>query len=579
MTQGVTLEATAEYNYTFLQVRDEAENQPKLDLTLEPDDPLAQTPNSIPTPEAPLRENSFQKAEPLPKQCSLDNSSSTEKKIITFGNIKIAGSTIFQEDDLRPILEAFQEREPTREELSIIADSITLIYLNKGYINSRAVINLKTVDGKPEILVTEGRIGQIEIYGLRRINLSYVCSRISLGANVPLDTNELENQLRLLRADPLFENIEASLRAEKKEGVSTLVVRVKEANPFVSSLSVDNYFPPVVGSERFGTELRYRNLTGIGDEIAASYYRSFSGGAEVWDFIYRAPLNPKNGTLQLRAAPSNTSIIQEPFDRFGVRETQELYEISYRQPLIRSLNEELALSLSFTYQDGQTFILDNIPVPFLQGPNESGVTRTSVIKFSQDYTRRDFSGAWSLRSQFSLGTGWFGATVNESPIPDSRFFSWLGQVQRVQRLDNNHLLLMQADLQLTPNTLLTSQQFIIGGGQSLRGYRENLRTGDNGFRFSIEDRIAILRNKSGYPVLQIAPYVDLGGVWNNAKNPNRIRNESLLLNTGLGVLWDKPLGIHGLTLRLDYSIPIYSIKDRGDNIQDTAFYFSARYQI
>ncbi len=422
----------------------------------------------------------------------------------------------------------------------------------------------------------------------------------------------MENQLRLLRADPLFENVEATLRApdkpsrelsrenilqralnkpkfsenivnssaEKKEkqGASTLVVRVKEANPFTASVSIDNYFPPVVGSQRFGTELRYRNFTGIGDEIAASYYRSFTGGAEVWDFIYRVPLNPMNGTLQFRAAPSRNYITQEPFNNFGVRGTQEFYEVTYRQPVVRSYIEEFALSLNFTYQNGQTFIFDNIPLPFLQGPNTEGVTRTSVIKFSQEYSKRDTQGAWSLRSQFSLGTGLFDATVNSAPAPDGRFFAWLGQVQRVQRLSDDHLLLMQLDLQLTPDNLLTSQQFIIGGGQSLRGYRENLRTGDNGFRFSIEDRFTFLRDKSGYATFQLAPYVDLGAVWNNAGNPNRIANENFLVNTGLGVLWNKAFGLDGLNLRFDYSIPILATSDRGDDIQDTALYFSVRYQ-
>lgn len=364
----------------------------------------------------------------------------------------------------------------------------------------------------------------------------------------------------------------------KEEGVSTLVVRVKEASPFTASVSIDNYFPPVVGSQRWGAELRYRNLTGLGDEIAGSYYRSFTGGAEVWDFIYRVPLNAMNGSLQFRAAPSRTSVTEEPFNNFGVRGTQELYEVTYRQPLIRSYNEEFALLLNFTYQNGQTFILNDVPIPFLQGPSAEGVSRTSVIKFSQEYTKRDTQGAWSLRSQFSLGTGLFDATINESPTPDGRFFAWLGQVQRVQRLSNDHLLLMQLDLQLTPDSLLTNQQFIIGGGQSLRGYRENLRTGDNGFRFSLEDRFTLLRDKAGYATLQLAPYVDLGAVWNNPGNPNRIVNETFLVNTGLGFLWNKLLGIDGLNLRLDYSIPVLATSDRGDSIQDTALYFSVRYQ-
>jgi hemolysin activation/secretion protein len=100
-----------------------------------------------------------------------------------------------------------------------------------------------------------------------------------------------------LRIDPLFKNIEASLRAGSGVGQSILVVRVTEANPLEASLGVDNYSPPSVGSERLGVNLRYRNVTGLGDEIAGSYYHTTTSGADIFDFSYRVPLNAMNGTF------------------------------------------------------------------------------------------------------------------------------------------------------------------------------------------------------------------------------------------------------------------------------------------
>jgi hemolysin activation/secretion protein len=84
-----------------------------------------------------------------------------------------------------------------------------------------------------------------------------------------------------------------------------------------------------------------------------------------------------------------------------------------------------------------------------------------VLKFGQDYIRRDLQGACValVRSQFNAGLGLFNATTNAGPVPDGRFFSWLGQVQR---MGANNLLLAQAEVQLTPDSLLPSQQFVIG---------------------------------------------------------------------------------------------------------------------
>ena len=62
--------------------------------------------------------------------------------------------------------------------------------------------------------------------------------------------------------------MEARLRPTGKVGQSVLIVRVEEANPLIGSLGVDNYSPPSIGAERSGVELRRRNLTGMGDELA-----------------------------------------------------------------------------------------------------------------------------------------------------------------------------------------------------------------------------------------------------------------------------------------------------------------------
>jgi hemolysin activation/secretion protein len=495
---------------------------------------------------------------------------------IQVNRIEVTGSTVLSSEQLNRITKPFEGSTVSFQELTSVIDEINQLYLEQGYTNSRAILEAQTIaNGVVQIRVVEGTLERIEVEGTRRLNPNYVRSRVNLGVGTPLNTTKLEEQLRLLRADPLFKNVEAILRSGSEPGQSILVVRVTEADPFEASVSFDNYSPPSVGSERLGINTSYRNLTGNGDQLAASYYRTTTGGADVFDFSYRIPLNAMNGTLQLRAAPNRNEVTQSPFDEFDIRGESQLYEISYRQPLIRSLREEFALSLGFAYQSGQTFTFAG-PTPFGFGPDERGVSRTSVIKFGQDYLRWDSLGAWSLRSQFSFGTGLFNATTNPDSIPDGRFISWLGQVQRVQLLNKNNLLILQADLQLTPDALLPSQQFIIGGGQSLRGYRQNVRAGDNGLRFSVEERMTLQRDEAGNAIFQLAPFVDLGTIWNVSDNPNNLQKQRFLASVGLGLLW-QPLS--NLSVRLDYGLPLVNLDDRGENVQDSGFYFSVNYKL
>ena len=514
----------------------------------------------LPSTSTPAPENS--PAPPAPK--------------IAITKIEVNGSTILGSKDLNPITQPLEGQTVTLEQLRQAADAITQLYLDRGYITSRAILADQTVaNGVVQIRVVEGSLERIDIEGTQRLKPSYVRNRIQLGTNSPLSRDQLEDQLRLLKADPLFTNVEASLRPGTQLGQSILVVRVTEAKAIDGLLQTDNYSPPSVGAVRLGGAISYRNLTGIGDQLSASYFGTTRGGSDAFDFNYIAPINAMNGTVQLRIAPSKNRIIDPAFTALDIRGQTTLYELSYRQPLIRTPREEFALSLGFAIQDGQTFLFNDLGFPFGIGPDANGNSKTRVLKFGQDYVSRDPQGAWALRSQFNLGLGILNATENDALIPDGRFFSWLAQAQRVQRLGDSNLLIAQLDLQLTPDSLLPSQQFVIGGGQSLRGYRQNARSGDNGFRFSVEDRIALARDEAGLPTFQLAPFFDMGTVWNQSDNPNPLPSQKFLAAIGLGLLW-QPLP--RLNVRLDYAIPFVDLRDRGTDAQDRGFNFSLSYQ-
>ena len=489
--------------------------------------------------------------------------------------VLILGSTILTPEEINPLVGPLEGRLVTLSELRQLANKITEIYLERGYVTSRAILPAQTIsEGVVRIEVIEGILTEIQIEGTKRLRNSYIESRIRLGVGQPLDTARLENQLRLLRANPLFENIEASLRASETPGESILIVRVTETNPFEFSINSDNYSPPTVGSERVGSTLFHRNLTGRGDFFVASYNttRLFDDESDVFDFIYNLPINAMNGTLQARAAPNSNRIGQE-FEDLDISGTTDVYEFSYRQPIFRNPRQEFALSLGLSYQRTKTLFNDMSLREFDPTLNDDGINSTTVIRLGQDYIRRDSLGAWALRSQFNIGTGLFGATVKEDSEADGHFFSWLGQVQRVQRLSASHLLIVQGDLQLSSTSLLPYQQFIMGGGLSLRGYRQNVRSGDNGFRFSIEDRITVYRDESGLPLIQFTPFIDIGAVWNDDSNPNNefLPHQRFLAGTGIGLIWQP---VPQFDLRLDYGVPLVDLDDRGNNAQDSGFYFS-----
>ena len=526
-------------------------------------------PQSIPAP-VPLPADSPPKPTVTPNP---DPVSPDDARSVLVSQIRVVGSTVFTATNWTPIIQPLVGTTTSIGELKNIADRLTQLYLDRGAITSRFVLVTPVDGGQITFQAIEGSIEQINIVGLTKLNPNYVRSRVALGTNTPLNVNKLEEQLRLLRTDPLLANIEASLKAGSGIGKSILTVRVTEANPLSVNLTTDNYSPPSVGSERIGAAIEYRDPTGELGSVNLNYNHSLPAGSDIFDFSYKIPLNPLQGTLQARIAPNTNQIITAPFQNL-FRGRSQLYELSYRQPFTRSLREEFALSFGVALQTGETFIAGT-PAPFSTGPNAQGVSQTTVLKFGQDYVTRDVSGAWAVRSLLNFGVGIFGATINADPVPDGRFFSWQGQLQRVQVLTPDQLLIAQIDAQLTPNSLLPVHQFAIGGGQSVRGFRQNARAADNGVKLSIENRITIQRDATGNQTLALAPFFDSGWVWNKADNPNPLPNQNFLAGVGLGVIWQP---VPRLNLRVDYGVPLIKLSDRGNNIQDSGLYFSVNYQ-
>ena len=546
----------------------------QIELKYQPENTLLSQVNQEPlVPPSPIPETETpKKVEPSP---ALDTPE-TETNSVKINKINVVGSTIFHSQDFQPIIKPLEGKTSSLAELKATADQITQLYLEDGYITSRAVVVSDSLaDGNVKIEVIEGIVDLIRVVGADRL-IKYVRSRVNLGVGSPLNTGELEEQLRLLRIDPLIENIEAKISSGKGIGQSTIVVRVEAAKSLSLQAGIDNYSPPSIGSERLNLEAAYQNVTGLGDILSVAYRPSIEafGGTYSLDFDYKIPINAKNGTIAAGIDINRSEVINDFAEDLDINGETERYNISYRQPLIRSTSQELALSLGFDYQDGQTFLFQE-GFPFGLGPDEDdGVSKTSVLRFGKDYVLRQPSGAWAFGSSFNLGLGIFGATDNEGSIPDGQFFSWLGQAQRLQVLNDDNFLIIQAEFQLASDSLLASQQFVIGGGQSIRGYRQNVRSGDNGLRFLIEDRWTVIQNRIGQPQLTLAPFFNMGTVWNDGDNPNDLTNQNFIAALGLGVIWQP---FEDLNLRVDYAPPLVDLDDRGDNIQDNGLHFSLSY--
>ncbi|NEQ33382.1 MAG: ShlB/FhaC/HecB family hemolysin secretion/activation protein [Leptolyngbya sp. SIO4C5] len=486
---------------------------------------------------------------------------------------ELQGSTAFDDANLtaaiRELVTLPSDRPASYPELVQITAVTGQYYRENNHLLQTLLFQGVTPDGVALLTVQEWEIAEIEVTGLRRLPSGYVSARLALATGTPVDVQRLQNALRVLNSDPLIESFTANLVEGITPETAVLRLDVTEAETFSASLNANNGRSPSIGTFERGLQLQERNLLGLGDSISVSY--DGTEGSNSVSTSYTVPVSPYNTTVSLSYTTSDSRIIQPPFDVFDIESTARYYDLAIRHPLMQTPTEELALGLTFSrWETSSRFLEDllgqSIPLETL-GSDDQGRTRLSVLRFSQEWTQRGQGQVLALRSQFNLGLDAFGATINDQ-APDGRFFSWRGQGQYIQRLAPDTLLLLRGTVQLSDRALVPLEQFALGGAGTVRGYRRDAVTADNGLFFSAEARLPILRvPEAGNGVLQIAPFVDVGHAWSRGDLQPELET---LAAVGLGLRWQST----GLNVQLDWGLPLTETEVGTSNLRDSSLQFS-----
>jgi len=446
----------------------------------------------------------------------------------------------FTDAELAGVTSSFTNREISTEDLEAARRSVTVFYVNHGYVNSGAVIpDQDPTNGIVRIRIVEGVLSGIELKGNRWLRDGYIESRVRRWSGPPLNLVQLQEGLQLLRQNPNVEQINAELKPGVAPGQAQLALRVADQQPFRLGLQVDNQRPPSVGAVQIWAIASDQNLTGHSDPLEFRYgiANANSGGLELsgvdnLESSYLLPITPYDTTLGLFLSRRNTTVIENTFASLDITSLTTGYGVVLRQPIYQRANQEAAISVAFDWRQNETWLLDE---PFSLSPGAvDGEMIVSVLRISQEWIQRGQNHVAALRSTFNFGLDVLNATDNGVPgDPDARYFSWQGQGQYVQRLfDTQNQLVLRVSGQWTAEPLLALEQFSVGGFNTVRGYLENQMVRDRGVASSVEFRLPILFDKTGAGIVSIAPFFDAGGAWNVNGSPS----PTAIYSVGSGLL-------------------------------------------
>ncbi len=475
----------------------------------------------------------------------------------------LSGNTVFSDAELGEITAPFENREISSEELQEVQHRLTLHYVNRGYINSGAVLpDQQVTDGVVRIQIVEGRLTDITVTGTKTLLPEFVSERLELGAGPPLNVNELGERIQILTQSRFINRINADLKPGDRPGEAQLTADIEEPRPYQIQFSVDNQVVPTLGDVRGVVRGWHQNLTGWGDILTTEV--EVAEGLDSILGSYSRPITAQDTRIELRGEKEDTKVVNE-FEFLGIE--SEFWSLGFNitHPFYLNPQDTLTVSAGLERRHSQTFILGS-GFAFSPGVEPDGESDVTVIRLGVEFVRRSRSQVFAARSTFSFGIDAFNATVNPTG-PSAEYFAWLGQFQWARRVgERGGQVLLRVDAQLTPDQLLPMEQYSVGGARSVRGYQENQIVRDYGFSGSIEYRHPVYQ-KNGRNVVQVAAFIDGGGAWNNdVPNPE----PRTIWGPGIGLLYDPSPRLHA---ELYWGIGIEDISNQEDSLSNDGIHF------
>ncbi len=428
--------------------------------------------------------------------------------------VKCNSSEILTQEDIDAVTSAYIGRQVTVKELQEMAEKITDLYREKGYMTCGAVLPPQRIhEGVVEIRLIEGKTGEVNVTGNRHTKESYITGCLGLKPGEIANVDKLNRDLRWFHGTNDMQ-LRVVMKPGTQKGTTDYEIMAFEPKNQSVTLYVDNDGYETSGRWREGLFYNMRSLTGNRDALRASFIRS--QGTKAWAFGYSFPVSKRGMRLDLNYASNKTEVTKGELKPLGVEGKSTSYSLTWRVPFHITEHSRHEAGLQYVHQTAKTelghgtdlvvpWVDDKIQrvipyVSFTHYGNSTVLYHKHSFVFAQ---RRDIDGVSDKASLYRLNFFW------------------------QKRYKNGQFWQARMDGQLASGDYLaSSDRFFIGGVNSVRGYEEGFIGGDKGLSAGIEYHIPLDKAKR----FSVFPFFDWGTVGGDTAPEHRT-----LMSAGLGI--------------------------------------------
>lgn len=451
--------------------------------------------------------------------------------------ININNTTVFEEKDFEELIKPYLNSCNGLKNLSNLRDKISNIYIDKGYVTSRAYFKPQDLSsGVVDIDILEGKVEKIEEVGVNASNLYlYFEDRI-------LNLQDLE--VGIQQAQRLgSQKVDLQLIQGTKTGYTIVkIVGENVSKPYYGNIGVNNFGTKKTGKNQISINLSYENPFNINDIINLNLNSTnnvFKDNNKTLSSMFSYSFPVERFLFNVDYSHSNYKQLNK--DEFG----SSFQSDGLTNSILLGANYELYHTNNHTFElistlekKKNTNYLNDVRLELQSYElNEFGLgVKHSYLEDSYNYysklmAYKSFSGS--------------GATFAKQ---DTEYSKYVLDLNFTKNFDTQNQLKFNTNLrgQYSDSYLFGTEEIAMGGVYSIRGFNHSGLSGNSGFYDRNELSVKYLIDED----IIISPYIglDLGHV---IKDKNNIYG-----NVVGGAIGGRFTVFKDMNLDIFYSLPL-----------------------
>lgn len=404
----------------------------------------------------------------------------------TVSRFVVEGDNPLSENDISSILNNYTGQHQGLEGLNAARDALEQELATQGYPFYRVTLPPQELfDGAVIFKIIQIKLGNVIVEGNEIFSAENIRNGVpSLVKDQSPNTQDVSRSLSIVNENPA-KNVSLSFKAGQQSGYIDAVLKVKEQNPEIYHIQLNNSGTEDGAESRISLGYQHNALWNKDHGLTLTYTTSpeDTNSLSQWGFTYRIPLYEHGASISFLLSDSeiDSGLVADAFEISG---SGQIFGVDYKRPLTLIGNYTHSFNVGILKKS-----FDN-NVSFFGAPlGNDIVTQPLTLGYSSSLLQTTGQWIFSIDTAINISGGSNNEDEDYDLVRADAKADWSAihyGVNYIHRFKNNALFNIKLSGQQSSDLLVSGEQFGIGGANSVRGYDERSVAGDEGFEVSLE---------------------------------------------------------------------------------------------